>query len=252
MDYSTRLLPMSHIDINTVLVASAAMAALMSLLFHMMLRARESKYDLEKRRIEIDMMRASLERKVYEANDQLVAAPSRWKDVNHLLLEAARRLEEDGSSAIKSGSPRIVGRFLRTMGVRPADFESRPNSAFVLTPFHDRHAKTYETIVRVCNRVGIECQRGDEEYIEGGVLRHIAKAIASAGIVIANIDGRNPNVFYELGIAHAMDKEVLLVASAKDEIPFDFRNQRILIYKSLPELEERMMTALAQIRRKEG
>ena len=237
---------MSSIDITTIVVVAAGMAAIMSLMFHMMIRARESKYDVEKKRIELNMLRASLERKVYEANELLVATPDRWKDVNHIVLEAVRRIDE-----LKRAAPSAVvdsrqSSFLRSLGVASVDFNSRPNLVFVLTPFHDRHSNTYESVLRVCNRVGLECQRGDEEYIEGGVLRHIIKRIASAGLIIANIEGRNPNVFYELGIAHCMDKDVIIISSSREEIPFDFRDQRILIYKTAPQLEEMLLTALAQ------
>jgi hypothetical protein len=54
--------------------------------------------------------------------------------------------------------------------------------------------------------IRLRCIKGDEDYIEGNVLKYIVGKMMSARIIITNINGRNPNVFYELGIAHAIGK----------------------------------------------
>ena len=118
---------------------------------------------------------------------------------------------------------------------------------FVLTPFHPRYEKTYDLISNVCNKVGLKCSRGDEQFIRGGVLSHILKELTSASIVIANIDGRNPNVYYELGIAHALDKDVILISSSVEEVPFDLKSQRLIVWKHPAELEKELNTTLTRI-----
>lgn len=68
------------------------------------------------------------------------------------------------------------------------------------------------------------------------MLRYIVKA----KLVIANINGRNPNVMYELGIAHALDKPVLLLSKEIGSLPVDLKSKRFLIYNSYNELERKL------------
>ncbi len=93
----------------------------------------------------------------------------------------------------------------------------------------------------------MRCSRGDEEFIRGGVLSHILKEVISASIVIANIDGRNPNVFYELGIAHALDKDVILISSSLEEVPFDLKSQRLILWRTPSELAEELNRTLTRL-----
>lgn len=51
----------------------------------------------------------------------------------------------------------------------------------------------------------------------------------SESLVVAVIDGRNPNVFYELGLAHAFGKTVVMISSGLEDIPFDIQSQRMVI-----------------------
>ena len=93
----------------------------------------------------------------------------------------------------------------------------------------------------------IKVQPWNEQFIRGGVLSHILKELTSASIVIANIDGRNPNVYYELGIAHALDKDVILISSSVEEVPFDLKSQRLIVWKHPAELEKELNTTLTRI-----
>ncbi len=62
----------------------------------------------------------------------------------------------------------------------------------------------------------------------------ITKSIEKARIIVADLTGRNPNVFYEVGIAHTLNKTVLLLAQNIDDVPFDLRHRRVLIYEYSP------------------
>jgi len=55
------------------------------------------------------------------------------------------------------------------------------------------------------------CQRGDDEILTVPLLDKINSLIQRADVVVADCTGRNPNVFYELGIAHALEKLVVLI-----------------------------------------
>lgn len=62
------------------------------------------------------------------------------------------------------------------------------------------------------------------------VLRDIVEGIYGAEVVIADLTGANPNVYYELGLAHALRKKTIILTQAIDELPFDIRAYRVIEY----------------------
>jgi hypothetical protein len=101
--------------------------------------------------------------------------------------------------------------------------ESRP-SVFVIMPFSDAFSDTYELGIKgACDQVGIECSRADEQIFLRSILDQIYDQIEKSDIVISEMTGRNPNVFYETGYAHGLEKPVILLTKQTDDIPFDLR-----------------------------
>lgn len=226
-------------EINHILTVAALttlMMAVVGFLMFLMSRLRNDRYDMELKKIQLDVLRKSLEGKAYDANAQLLADPKRWKDVNHLLIEALRG--QDSSNELTTGNR--PNTFLESFGVNVDEIAQSRKRVFVLTPFHPRYDKTYQAIKGACQKLGLECMRGDEEFRPGNVLSHILELMAGASIVIANIDGRNANVYYELGIAHALGKKTILVASSLSKVPFDMQSQRIVLFSSVDELAEKL------------
>ncbi|MCU0093824.1 nucleoside 2-deoxyribosyltransferase [Pseudomonas koreensis] len=230
-------------DIYTIFPAIGAIAVVLGTLMYVMSKLRNDRYDLELKKMHLDVMRQSLERKSYEANDLLMSDPSRWKNVNHLLLEAIK--SQDSTIQEEKTGPFNTS-FFDAAGIDIGKIKEIKKRVFVLTPFHPKYEPTYHTIKNVCTRLGLECMRGDEQFKPGAVLSHILELIAQASIVIVNIDGRNPNVYYELGIAHAMGKKTILVASDIESVPFDMKAQRIVLHKSKTELEHNLTSSLAR------
>ena len=72
--------------------------------------------------------------------------------------------------------------------------------------------------------------RGDELFHTGSVVEQIWDQIKKAKLLVADLSGRNPNVFYELGLAHAAIKPVIFTANNIDDIPFDLRHLRVIVY----------------------
>jgi nucleoside 2-deoxyribosyltransferase len=62
----------------------------------------------------------------------------------------------------------------------------------------------------------------------------ITNSIRKARLIVADLTGRNANVFYEVGIAHALNKPVLLMTQSIDDVPFDLRHRRALVYEYSP------------------
>ena len=73
------------------------------------------------------------------------------------------------------------------------------------------------------------------------------KYIVQARIIIANINGRNPNVLYELGVAQALDKSVILVSKEPKDLPIDIQSQRFLIYSDSTSLADSLKTELQKL-----
>jgi len=111
---------------------------------------------------------------------------------------------------------------------------AHPTSCFISMPFGDRHLNDiFELIIKPtvieCN---LHCVRGDDNYGSNSIVQDIMKSIRKSRIVIADLTGRNANVFYEIGLCHAWGKDVLLLAqSLDDEVPFNLRHLRILKYE---------------------
>ncbi|MGI8806855.1 MAG: hypothetical protein ACR2KK_03235 [Acidimicrobiales bacterium] len=71
-------------------------------------------------------------------------------------------------------------------------------------------------------------RRADLDPMPGQITTHIVQGIINAAAVICDLTGRNPNVFYELGVAHAFARPVILLVKDPASLPFDFRNERVI------------------------
>jgi len=122
---------------------------------------------------------------------------------------------------------------------------------FVLMPFGlDRDV--YEVgIQQACIEVGAECSRVDEQLYSESMLNRIYDQIQTADVVVADMTGQNPNVFYEVGYAHAVSQRVVLLTRQVEDIPFDLKHYRHIVYgnslsKLKEELKEKLEWALQQ------
>jgi hypothetical protein len=129
-------------------------------------------------------------------------------------------------------------------GIKKNNIVIEKDLVFYLTPFDEQYRNTMKIVKDVCDEKGYRCLRGDEEIVKGDLLLHIIELLKKARIIIVNIDGRNLNVFYELGMAHALEKEVYLVAKDMKGVPFDLYSQRIIIWNETSELKEQLIRIL--------
>lgn len=185
--------------------------------------------------------RASLERQIADLNERLTDKISEFREVNHLLIDAENASINDDQRNVKI----VQSPFLSSLDISPQDVSD--DLIFVLTPFEKREEPTFAAVVEAFQNWNIRVLRGDEEKVSSNILRHIVTLIAQARIVIANVATRNPNVMYELGIAQALGKTVILVSRAEEEVPFDLRNQRILLYKSRDDLISKLRESVGRV-----
>lgn len=211
------------------------MTLVMALMFYMLQKKRESHFNEEKNKIELDLLRHNVESQVYGLNERLMKTPSRFEDAYHLQLDGNRK--PDVKKPIK------LNEFLKSASIKDEDLIER-DFVFVLTPFHSKFDGVYDEIKNVCDKADIRCVRGDEQNFKGDIFSHVLRNIVQAKVVIANLSGRNPNVLYELGIAHALDKTTILISNAIDELPADIKSKRIVVYKDTGDLESRLPVEL--------
>jgi hypothetical protein len=83
---------------------------------------------------------------------------------------------------------------------------------FVLMPFQADFDDIYHVGIKsACSSVGAYCERVDEQIFLENILERVYNQISKADIVVSEMTGRNPNVFYETGYAHALNKRVILL-----------------------------------------
>jgi len=107
---------------------------------------------------------------------------------------------------------------------------SKPK-AFVVMQFSSPYDEVYSEVIRsVCEAEGLDVLRIDEEAGPGLIIADISRAIRESKIVIADISPANPNVFYEVGYAHALNKPTILLAERETKLPFDVSAFRAIFY----------------------
>ena len=112
---------------------------------------------------------------------------------------------------------------------------SNQKKAFVLMPFKQPFDSYFSEIFRpALESAGYAVGRADDLYAPHPIMLDVQESILGADLLLCEMSGRNPNVFYELGLAHAIGKPVILVSRDDGDIPFDLRHVRVLTYQ--PEL----------------
>ena len=131
----------------------------------------------------------------------------------------------------------------------------RPGTCFIVMPFAADFASVHDTIVEALESsdVGFRCRRADEFFGGQKIMEDILREIATSELIVGDVTGRNPNVFYELGIAHMVKdpERVLLLTQHVEDIPFDLRAYRHIVYsrdeRGLREFKTKLSTAAREV-----
>lgn len=123
----------------------------------------------------------------------------------------------------------------RLITFRPSVFEV-PNKSqqdklvSVMMPFNSGFSGTYEAIKKVTNYMNLDCKRADDIWDNSTILQDIFDLIFCAKVVVVDFSGRNSNVMYETGIAHALGKQIIPITQSINDIPSDIAHHRALVY----------------------
>ncbi|MCR6737124.1 MAG: hypothetical protein NVV83_24860 [Afipia sp.] len=109
---------------------------------------------------------------------------------------------------------------------------SAGDTCFVVMPFVSPIGEYFQQIYEpAITKAGMRAVRADADIFgTGKIIDQIWSGINSAKVLVAELTMRNPNVFYELGLAHALDKPVVLVSSNEEDVPFDLKHIRVIYY----------------------
>lgn len=116
--------------------------------------------------------------------------------------------------------------------IRSVTVETVVPTAFVVMQFTDDYNALYTDVIKpTFEQFGYKVVRGDDASFNGMIIDDISRAIREASVVIADITPDNPNVFYEVGFAHALEKPTILLSDRRREkLPFDVSGFRTLFY----------------------
>lgn len=105
-------------------------------------------------------------------------------------------------------------------------------TCFVMQPFASPFGGYFNSIFKpAVEQAGLQAIRADAEIFgTGKIMDQIWRGIRDATVLVAELTSKNPNVFYELGLAHALEKPVVLVTSNQEDVPFDLRHIRVILY----------------------
>jgi len=114
--------------------------------------------------------------------------------------------------------------------LRPSEREA--TDVFVIMPFEEELNAVFDVIRRVTLACKLSISRADDFFGSGVIVEQIWEAICAAKLIVADLTHRNPNVFYELGLAHTVGKPVLILTQNIQDVPFDVRHRRLIHYET--------------------
>ncbi|MBE6473415.1 MAG: hypothetical protein E7Z99_07605 [Coriobacteriaceae bacterium] len=123
-----------------------------------------------------------------------------------------------------------------------------------MMPFRPDFDDVRETMRQACANTGRTLKAADDIWESSVLIQDVINLIATSCMVIVDFTGKNPNVFYETGVAHALGKEVIPITQSLDDVPFDLQHHRVLRYDNNTDgrmqlqakLEDRMKTIAQQ------
>lgn len=177
------------------------------------------------------------------------SAPRLWRNLDD--LERAGLIEKRGHGKYKTTA--LLNDCLRLLNVsltalaagstphifHPSHYKSKEadfkSDILVFMPFEERFKPVYEDHLKpVASKLGLKIIRADDFYTTGHIVNEIWTALLETRFVIADCTDRNPNVFYEVGMAHVVGKPTLLITQNVEDVPFDLRHLRFLHYEFTP------------------
>jgi len=150
-----------------------------------------------------------------------------WRVCDADLFRVLLLIQQRNAAVAKPGSATMFS----TAGIH----HQEDDLVSVMMPFGKEFDPVLSALRDAASGLHLRCVRADDIWFHHHVIQDIVDLIAKAKVVVCDCSGRNPNVFYEIGIAHSLGKDVILITRSADDIPFDLRHLRYVSY--LPNTE---------------
>ena len=128
------------------------------------------------------------------------------------------------------------------------------NLVSVMMPFSGGLDGVYEAIKNASTLNQMSCLRADDIWDDSTIIQDVFNLIFRSYIVVCDFTDKNPNVFYEAGLAHALGKHVIPIVQHADDVPFDLRHHRFIIYlnnnEGLASLQQKLYDRIATLKAK--
>lgn len=116
----------------------------------------------------------------------------------------------------------------------------------VMMPFDAQFDDVYATIKAAAEESNMQCLRADDIWESDAIIQDIVSLINKSRVIVCDFSNRNANVFYEVGIAHTLGRDVIMISQSNADIPFDLRHLRYIPYLNNGEGREKLRERLRQ------
>lgn len=127
--------------------------------------------------------------------------------------------------------------YRHSVGVRPrtkvftlSDVPQDSSLIAVMMPFDSKFAPVLKALSKAAVEAGMALKRADDIWINDHIIQDVVTLLCQAKVVICDLTGRNANVFYEMGIAHMLPREVIMITQDSGDVPFDISHIRHIKY----------------------
>jgi hypothetical protein len=127
-----------------------------------------------------------------------------------------------------------------------------PRNVFTIMSFKREFRDVYASCKEVCKEFGFVAERTDESGSLERIMPRVEKGIRGSGIVIADVSESSPNVFYEMGFARGLGKDVIMTARKGTELPFDVGDIPAIFWEIQDDLKDGLRNCLANLKSKYG
>jgi nucleoside 2-deoxyribosyltransferase len=127
-----------------------------------------------------------------------------------------------------------------------------PRTVFTIMSFKPEFIDVFDSCQDACQSFGFEAERTDETASSEPILPRILTGIRSSAFVIADVSEISSNVFYEVGYAKGLGKEVILIAKKGTELPFDLKDLPTLFWQTQRDLKKGLEERIERIVSKYG
>ena len=166
-------------------------------------------------------------------------------------------LRTSAMSARTNGvSPATTGRRItcepKVFQIPQESAPNRANKIAVMMPFSAEFGGTWDAIHYAAKEAGFDCIRADQIWESPTFIQDIFNLIYGSQIIVADLTRKNPNVMYELGIAHTLGREVIPVTQSITDVPSDILHHRVLAYlpnrQGLEQLSDELLSKLNSLK----